>query len=139
MKVLAASGRGRNNRNRGNQFEREVARKLRDVLATERTGYHDTRDVQGPTVAIQCKKVAALYPERVDRLLREVEALCGPDQVPMVALADVPGSSGKQRSIVVVALDDLPTLIRHAQPTTPPSNCPTCAGIGCNDCCHTGA
>lgn len=106
---------GANNRQRGNSFERTVARKLRDVLATERTGHYTTIDVQGPLIAIQCKKVKSLFPVVIDRLLQEVDAVAGEDQLPAVAMASVPGRGGRQRELIVMELDDLVTLLREVE------------------------
>ena len=112
--MMDPAAKGRNSRQRGNSFERVVARKLRDVLGTERTGHWQTIDVSGPNIAIQCKKVAALFPGRIDKLLQEVDAVAGEDQFPAVALASVPGPGGKERQLIVMELDDFVTLLADA-------------------------
>lgn len=107
-----ASRQGLNNRARGNAFEREVARKLKRVLATFRVGqYGGKTDVGSPMAVIQCKKVASLFPKRINALLREVEIEANADQFPMVALSDVPGSGGTVQQLLVMDLDDFANLV----------------------------
>lgn len=110
--MTSAVAMGRNNRQRGNSFERAVARKLKDVLGTERTGHYQVIDVSGPLIAISCKKVADLFPVRIDRELRKADAAADEGQIPAVALANVPGPGGKERQLIVMELDDFVTLLK---------------------------
>ena len=104
--------KGRNARARGNAFEVEVARKLKRVLFTERVGQYGRRtDVRGSLAVIQCKKDAALFPSRIDRLLREVEDEADADQFPMVALSNVPGPGGTLHELLVMDLNDFANLL----------------------------
>ncbi len=108
----AKSRRGRNARQRGNAFEREVARKLKRVLATSRVGmYGGKTDVSGALAVVQCKKDKALFPKRIDALLREVEQEADADQFPMVALSNVPGAGGTLQELIVMDLNDFATLL----------------------------
>ena len=112
VKDEAATRKGRNNRKRGNAFEVTVARKLKRVLATYRKGqYGGKTDVGSSLVVVQCKKVASLFPKRINALLREVEAEATADQFPMVALSNVPGAGGTTQELVVMDLNDLANLL----------------------------
>ncbi len=107
-----ATRRSRNNRKRGNAFEVTVARKLKRVLATYRAGqYGGKTDVDSQLLVIQCKKVASLFPARINALLREVETEADADQFPMVALSNVPGAGGTTQELIVMDLNDFANLI----------------------------
>jgi hypothetical protein len=97
----SVSRRGKNARNRGNAFEREVAEKL----GGRRVGqYGDKVDVVvDGYLQLQCKNGAA-YPERLDGWLRSIpvrsELLRG------AVIGDAPGSGTKRRAIIVFDLDE---------------------------------
>jgi hypothetical protein len=93
------SRRGRTARNRGNAFERDVARQL----GGRRVGqYGDKVDVDVPGyLRAQCK-VGASYPERIDAWLRAIPVEAG--LLRAVVLGDAPGSSGKRRTLIVLDL-----------------------------------
>jgi hypothetical protein len=95
----AASRRGRTARNRGNAFERDVARQL----GGRRVGqYGDKVDVDVPGyLRAQCK-VGASYPERIDGWLRAIPVEAG--LLRAVVLGDAPGSAGKRRTLIVMDL-----------------------------------
>ena len=108
----AKARRGRNARRRGNAFEVEVAHKLRRALATYRIGQTGGKtDVRSPLAVVQCKKDKALFPSRIDRLLREVEEEANADQFPMVALSNVPGPGGTKKELIVMDLHDFANLL----------------------------
>ncbi len=126
VKDPAATRKGRNNRKRGNTFEVTVARKLKRVLVTYRKGqYGGKTDVDSPLAVIQCKKVASLFPTRINALLREVEAEATADQYPMVALSNVPGAGGTTQELIVMDLNDFANLLdiiadgHHDEPFEP--------------------
>jgi len=96
----AKSRRGKNARNRGNAYEREVAKRLNG----QRIGWAGgPSDVSTGIYDIQCK-VGGSYPERIDGWLRKIpfrfEKLRG------VVIGDSPGAGGKRRSVIVFDLDE---------------------------------
>jgi hypothetical protein len=93
------SRRGRTARNRGNAFERDVARQL----GGRRVGqYGDKVDVDVPGyLRAQCK-VGSSYPERIDGWLRAIPVEAG--LLRAVVLGDAPGSGGKRRTLIVMDL-----------------------------------
>lgn len=95
------SRRGRTARNRGNAFERDVARQL----GGRRVGqFGDKVDVAVPGyLRIQCK-VGASYPERLDGWLRSIPVEAG--LLRAVVLGDAPGSPGKRRTLIVMDLGE---------------------------------
>ena len=94
------SRRGRSARNRGNAFEREVAKRL----GARRVGqYGGSDDVSADWVSVQCK-VGGYYPERIDGWLRALPANAG--QLRAVVLGDAPGPGRRRRSLIVIDLDD---------------------------------
>jgi hypothetical protein len=94
------SRRGKNARNRGNSFEREVASKLGGIRVGQ---YGGKTDVEVPGwLAVQCK-VGTAYPERIDGWLRSI-SLKG-DQLQAVVMGDSPGIGGRRRTIIVLDFD----------------------------------
>jgi hypothetical protein len=94
------SRRGKVARQRGNAYEREVARKL----GGERVGqYGDKVDVRTPTLEVQCKN-GTTYPERIDGWLRGIPVRAGYTRA--VVLGDAPGPGVKRRSLIVFDLDE---------------------------------
>ena len=92
----ARSRRGRTARNRGNQFERDVAKRL-GIRRVGQFGGQD--DVAGDWIVAQCK-VGSYYPERIDGWLRALPA--NADQLKAVVIGDAPGSSGRRRTLIVL-------------------------------------
>jgi hypothetical protein len=106
--------RGRNNRKRGGAFEAEVARFFSHV-------YPDTRkvgplagpdDVIAGPLFIQCKKVAGLYPKRLDDLLTDTEQYTTADQYPALVLAH-PGHE-RRHKLIVMDVRDFVNLLKEA-------------------------
>jgi hypothetical protein len=93
--------RGKAARNRGNAYEREVARKL----GGRRVGqFGDKVDVDVPGyLRVQCKN-GVRYPKTLDGWLRAIPVEAG--ILRAVVLGDAPGSSGKRRSLIVFDLDE---------------------------------
>ncbi len=93
------SRRGRTARNRGNAFERDVARQL----GGRRVGqFGDKVDVDVPGyLRVQCK-VGASYPKRIDAWLRAIPVEAG--LLRAVVLGGAPGSAGKRRTLIVLDL-----------------------------------
>jgi hypothetical protein len=96
-----ASRRGKNNRNRGNGFEREVAAKL----GGHRVGmYGDKVDVEVPGwLRVQTKNGAA-YPALLDRWLRAIPFQA--DLLRAVVIGDAPGPGHPRRSLIVLDLEE---------------------------------
>jgi hypothetical protein len=96
----ARAKRGKSARNRGNQFERDVAKRL----GVRRVGqYGGADDVKGDWISVQCK-VGTYYPERIDGWLRALPADAG--QLRAVVIGDAPGTGGRRRTLVVLDFDD---------------------------------
>ncbi len=94
------SRRGRNARQRGNAFEREVAKRLNG----QRVGqYGGKQDVANEWIAVQCK-VGKSYPERMDGWLRSIPVKG--DQIAALVVGDSPGAGGRRRTMIVLDLDD---------------------------------
>lgn len=91
--------RGRTARQRGNGFERHVAR----VLGGYRVGqYGSTIDVDVPDwLFVQCKNGAS-YPERLDRWLRAIPQ----GRLRALVMGDAPGQGHKRRALIVFDLDE---------------------------------
>jgi hypothetical protein len=100
LKNAARSRRGRTARQRGNSFEREVAKRLNG----ERVGmFGGKTDVQADWIAVQCK-VGGSYSERYDGWLRSI-AVKG-DQLAALVVGDSPGAGKRRRTMIVLDLDD---------------------------------
>lgn len=94
------SRRGKNARNRGNSFEREIAKRL----GAQRVGHFGGKtDVQADWIAIQCK-VGKSYPERLDSWLRQISVKG--DQLAALVVGDSPGIGGRRRTMIILDLDD---------------------------------
>lgn len=96
----AKSRRGKNARQRGNSFEREVAARLNG----KRTGmYGGKNDVEAGAFVIQCK-VGLSYPERLDKWLRELSPRA--DQLAVLVVGDSPGAGTRRRALAIIDFDD---------------------------------
>jgi hypothetical protein len=96
------SRRGKNARNRGNAFEREIAAKLGGTA--KRTGmFGGKNDVEADWCVIQAK-VGKSYPERLDAWLRQLNPKG--DQLPILVVGDSPGPGVRRRSLAIIDLDD---------------------------------
>ena len=97
---LELADRGRRARQRGNAFEREVAK----ALGGKRVGQFGTKvDVEAGPLRVQTK-VGGSYPERLDRWLREVAVT--PEEVAALVVGDSPGPGKPRRSLIVMDLGD---------------------------------
>lgn len=100
LRDAVASRRGRNNRNRGNAIEREIAAKL----GLRRVGqYGGADDVRGDLFAAQVKS-GGRFPELFWRWLKAVPTDAG--QTPLLVVTDAPGPGHKRRALVIVDLTD---------------------------------
>lgn len=100
LRDIARSKRGKSARNRGNQFERDVAKRL----GVKRVGqYGGADDVRGEWISVQCK-VGGAYPERIDGWLRAIPATA--EQLRAVVIGDAPGIGGRRRVLVVLDFGD---------------------------------
>lgn len=98
----ARSRRGRTARNRGNAFERDVAKRL----GISRVGQYGGSEDAGKAsewMTVQCK-VGTYYPERIDGWLRALPTNAG--QLRAVVIGDSPGGGRRRRSLIVLDLDD---------------------------------
>jgi hypothetical protein len=94
------SRRGRTARQRGNSFEREVAKKL----GAHRVGqFGGKQDVANEWIAVQCKEGTS-YPERLDGWLRSIPVKG--DQLAALVVGDSPGAGTRRRAMIVLDLDD---------------------------------
>ena len=104
------SRRGRNARQRGNSFEREVAKRL----GAARVGqFGGKQDVANEWIAVQCK-VGKSYPERRDGWLRSIPV--NGDQLAALVVGDSPGLGGRRRTMIVLDLDDFVQWFGKDQP-----------------------
>ena len=96
----AKSRRGRTARQRGNAFEREVAKRLNG----QRVGqFGGKTDVAADWIAVQCK-VGGSYSERYDGWLRSIQVKG--DQLAALVVGDSPGAGKRRRTMIVLDLDD---------------------------------
>lgn len=96
----AKSRRGKNARNRGNAFEREIAGKLNG----KRIGWAGgPTDVSTGLYDVQCK-VGGSYPERIDRWLRKVPYRY--DKLRAVVIGDSPGAGTKRRALIIFDFEE---------------------------------
>jgi hypothetical protein len=104
------SRRGKNARNRGNSFEREVAKRLNGTRIGWAGG---PSDVSTGIYDIQCK-VGGSYSERIDGWLRKIpfryEKLRG------VVMGDSPGPGVKRRAVIVFDLDEFIDYFGESEP-----------------------
>jgi hypothetical protein len=99
----AAVKRGRNNRARGNAFEREVAHKLGVSRVGQYGGPEDVGNA-GEWIMVQTKVGNSTYPTRIDALLRRIPFRA--NQLRAVVHGDAPGSAGKRRALITLDLDE---------------------------------
>lgn len=100
LRNAAATRRGRRNRARGNEYERDVAHRL----GLRRVGqYGGPDDVRGEMWAVQVKSGGA-FPERLWGWLAAVPA--DASQVALVVVGDAPGSGRDRRELVILRLRD---------------------------------
>jgi hypothetical protein len=95
--------RGRNNRARGNAFEREVAHKLGVSRVGQYGGPEDVGNA-GEWIMVQTKVGNSTYPTRIDALLRRIPFRA--NQLRAVVHGDAPGSAGKRRALITLDLDE---------------------------------
>lgn len=96
----AISRRGKNNRNRGNAIEREIAAKL----GLRRVGqFGGADDIRGLAFAGQVKSGAA-FPERLWSWLRAVPV--NADETAILVVTDAPGPGHQRRALVILDLED---------------------------------
>jgi len=94
------ASRGRRSRNRGNAYERDVARRL----GAQRVGQYGTKtDVEADWIAVQTK-VGAAYPERLDGWLRAIPSRDG--QLRALVVGDAPGPGHRRRELIVLDLSE---------------------------------
>lgn len=105
------ASRGRRSRNRGNAYERDVARRL----GAQRVGQYGTKtDVEADWIAVQTK-VGAAYPERLDGWLRAIPSRAG--QLRALVIGDAPGPGHSRRELIVLDLAEFmdwygPTILK---------------------------
>jgi hypothetical protein len=100
LQNAARSRRGRTARQRGNSFEREVAKRLNG----QRVGqFGGKTDVATEWIAVQCK-VGGSYSERYDGWLRSIPVKG--DQLAALVIGDSPGAGKRRRTMIVLDLDD---------------------------------
>lgn len=91
------SRRGRTARQRGNSYERSVARRL----GLSRTGQYGTKVDVGAVddwIVAQCK-TGSSYPERLDKWLRDLPV--NDRQQRAVVISDSPGPGHRRRELIV--------------------------------------
>lgn len=97
-----ATRRGRTARNRGNAYERSVAKRL----GVRRVGQYGGKEDLGAAedwMVVQCKN-GSYYPERIDGWLRAIPVRAG--QLRAVVIGDAPGPGTKRRELIVLDLGD---------------------------------
>jgi hypothetical protein len=93
-----ATRKGRNNRARGNAYERDVAKRL----GLRRVGqYGSPTDAGDDHMAVQVK-VGGAFPELPWRWLQALPR----DRLRAVVIGDAPGSAGKRREVIVLDFAD---------------------------------
>ena len=91
--------RGRNNRSRGNAYERAVAAKLGGLRVGQYGGKSDVR-TDGINVQVKC---GSYFPERIWSWLADLPA---DGRLPAVVIGDAPGAGHKRRELICLDLDD---------------------------------
>ena len=100
VKNLAASRRGRLNKNRGNAIEREVGKRL----GLKRVGqFGGPDDLSGELFAAQVKS-GGYFSERQWAWLKAVPVKAG--QTALLVITDTPGPGKRRRAVVMVDIDD---------------------------------
>lgn len=96
--VTDKASQGRRNRNRGNAYERDVARRL----GVARVGQYGTKaDVGDRDEWIVAQtKVGKAYPERLDGWLRAIPSSAG--QLRALVIGDAPGHGHARREMIVM-------------------------------------
>jgi hypothetical protein len=97
-----AARRGKNARQRGNSFEREVAAKLNGKRVGQ---YGGKTDVETTVFVVQTKVGNGFFSDRIWKWLKELTPKA--DQVAVVVVGDAPGPGTRRRAIAVMDLDDL--------------------------------
>lgn len=92
--------RGKNARNRGNAFEREIAHRLNGTRIGWAGG---PTDVATGVYDIQCK-VGGSFPERIYGWLAKIPFRH--DKLRAVVIGDAPGAGTKRRVLIVFELDE---------------------------------
>lgn len=101
VKDEARSRRGKSARQRGNAYERELAKKL----GGKRTGmYGGPDDVTVSDLFVIQSKVRKAWPQWMADELAKLPRTGG--RVPLLVVANAPGSSGRRKALVVVELGD---------------------------------
>lgn len=95
--------RGKNNRNRGNAIERDVAARLGMKRVGQFGGPTDVGTVGDPFVA-SVKSGSGYFSERYWDQLKRQEAEAG--QTRLLVVTDAPGPGHKRRAMVVLDMDD---------------------------------
>ena len=96
----AAARRGRNNRQRGNAIERDIAK----LLGLRRVGqFGGPEDVSGDMFIVQVKSGGA-FSERFWSWLKALPQNAG--QTPLLVVTDAPGPGHKRRAVVILDLDE---------------------------------
>ena len=94
------SRRGKNNRNRGNAIEREVAKRL----GLKRVGqYGGADDAKSDWLVVQVKSGSA-FSERIWGWLKAIPV--DATQLAAVVLTDAPGPGHRRRAVVVIDMED---------------------------------
>jgi hypothetical protein len=97
----AKSRKGKNSRQRGNAFEREIAKRL---YATRTGQFGGKQDVGNEWLSVQCK-VGGSFSERQWDWLQSVPVKS--DQLRMLVIGDSPGvGGGRRRAVAILDLDD---------------------------------
>ena len=97
----AKSRKGKNSRQRGNAFEREIAKRLN---ATRTGQFGGKQDVGNEWLSVQCK-VGGSFSERQWDWLQSVPVKS--DQLRMLVIGDSPGvGGGRRRAVAILDLDD---------------------------------
>ena len=112
-KTCPLAKRGRNSRKRGGAWEREATNILESAFPDARKvgPLAGPDDILAGPLFIQAKKVASLYPKRLDDLLSDTEQHCTADQYPALVLAH-PGHD-RRHKLVVMDLRDFVNLVRE--------------------------
>ena len=122
----ATARRNRNNRGRGLAIQRNV---LREMGLEHIAGNKPNHDGRSSAHVAEVKSGARFSETRWDNVTR-IPADAG--QARWLVEVETPGGGRKARALVTTTLEDWLRLFG------PPSTCPSCMGMGCTDCCHTG-
>ncbi len=107
----AKSRKGKNSRQRGNAFEREIAKRLN---ATRTGQFGGKQDVGNEWLSVQCK-VGGSFSERQWDWLQTVPVKS--DQLRGLVIGDSPGvGGGRRRAVIILDLDDFCDWFVAAEP-----------------------